>query len=76
MFKVLITGFEAYWDYPENSSWVVAENVAAQPIEGVQVAKELMPVSFSRVATSLRTAVEKHTPNYWYNWGNRGVATG
>lgn len=72
MFKVLITGFEAYWDYPENSSWVVAENVAAQPIEGVQVAKELMPVSFSRVATSLRTAVEKHTPNLLVQLGQSG----
>ncbi len=27
--RVLLTGFEPYWDYPENSSWAVAEKVTA-----------------------------------------------
>lgn len=35
--RVLITGFEAYWDYPENSSWMVAERVADHGVEDVDI---------------------------------------
>ena len=61
--RVLITGFEAYWDYPENSSWMVAERVANHGVEGVDIVIEQMPVSFSRVASVFRLAVEKHNPD-------------
>ena len=61
--RVLITGFEAYWDYPENSSWMVAERVANHGVEEVDIVVEQMPVSFSRVASALRGAVEKHNPD-------------
>ena len=70
--KVLITGFEPYWDYPENSSWVVAEKVATCGVVGVDIAIEQMPVSFSRVGASLRKVVEKHSPDMIIMLGQSG----
>lgn len=72
MLNVLVTGFEPYWDYPENSSWAVAEKIAAFAIEGVKISIEQMPVSFSRVANSLHQAVEKHKPNLIIMLGQSG----
>ena len=70
--RVLLTGFEPYWDYPENSSWVVAEEVAARGISGVEIVKEQMPVSFERVAYALCNTVEKHHPNLIIMLGQSG----
>lgn len=70
--KILITGFEPYWDYPENSSWAVAEKVTACGMLDVDIVAEQMPVSFSRVATALRNAVEKHRPDLVIMLGQSG----
>ena len=70
--RVLITGFEAYWDYPENSSWMVAERVADHGVEDVDIVVEQMPVSFSRVASVFRLAVEKHNPDLIIMLGQSG----
>lgn len=70
--KTLITGFEPYWDYPENSSWVVAKEVAARGVVGVEIACELMPVSYERVAGALREAVSKHHPDVVIMLGQSG----
>jgi pyroglutamyl-peptidase len=70
--KTLITGFEPYWDYPENSSWVVAKEVAARGVAGVEIACELMPVSYERVAGALREAVSKHHPDVVIMLGQSG----
>ena len=70
--KVLITGFEPYWDYPENSSWAVAERVAACGILGVDIVAEQMPVSFDRVAMALHKACEKHLPDLIVMLGQSG----
>ena len=72
MRKILITGFEPYWDYPENSSWAVAEKVTACGMLGVDVVAEQMPVSFERVATAIRNAVEKHRPDLIIMLGQSG----
>ena len=72
MVKVLLTGFEPYWDYPENSSWAVAEKVAAYGVEGVDIAIEQMPVSFSRVAGALHNAIEQHNPEVIIMLGQSG----
>ena len=72
MAKVLLTGFEPYWDYPVNSSWVVAEMVAARGVVGVDIVIEQVPVSFSRVHVALREAVEKHSPNMLIMLGQSG----
>ena len=72
MAKVLITGFEPYWDYPVNSSWVVAEKVATRGAVGIDIVIEQVPVSFSRVHVALREAVEKHSPNMLIMLGQSG----
>ena len=72
MCKVLITGFEPYWDYPVNSSWVVAEKVATSNIVGVEIAIEQMPVCFSSVGIALRKAIEKHYPDIIILLGQSG----
>lgn len=61
--KILLTGFEPFLNYTENSSWVVAEQVATRGVVGCDVVTERMPVSFSRVGDALRKAVEKHCPD-------------
>lgn len=63
MAKVLLTGFEPFGKYKENSSWAVAEKVAACGVEGVEVVACLLPVSFTGVAIALRRAVQEHTPD-------------
>ncbi len=70
--KVLITGFEPYWDYFENSSWAVAEKVTACDISGVDIVAEQMPVSFEQVATTLRNTVKKHCPDLIIMLGQSG----
>ena len=70
--NVLLTGFEPYWDYPENSSWVVAETVATLGVKGVCISIEQLPVSFSRVHVALRKAIEKHSPDMVIMLGQSG----
>lgn len=72
MFKVLITGFEPYRDYLENSSWAVAEKITTSVIDGVDIASEQLPVSFKRVASSLHKAIAKHNPNLILLLGQSG----
>ena len=72
MVKVLVTGFEPYWDYPENSSWAVAEKVTACGMLDVDIVTEQMPVSFELVATALRNAAEKHHPDLVIMLGQSG----
>lgn len=68
--KVLVTGFEPFGNNIENSSWVVANKVVTQ--NTFDIALELMPVSFKRVAKALRTAVAKHNPNLIIMLGQAG----
>lgn len=72
MYTVLVTGFEPYWNYPENSSWVVAQEVATHDLAGVRICTELMPVSFHRVATAFRRAIDQHTPDLIIMLGQSG----
>lgn len=58
---VLLTGFGPFGKYKENSSWAVAEKVAALGVDGLEVVQ--LPVSFAGVAAVLREAVTKHNPN-------------
>ena len=70
--RILLTGFEPYWDYPENSSWEVATRVASCGVEGVEIALAQMPVSFSRVAEALRHQVALHHPDMVIMLGQSG----
>ena len=60
--KILLTGFEPFGKYNENSSWVAAEKVATQDFFCVDVVLKQMPVSFAGVAKALRDAVEECNP--------------
>ena len=61
--RLLVTGFEPFRNYKENSSWAVAEKVAACSVEGVEVITCLLPVSFAGVASALRKAVAECCPD-------------
>ena len=65
MKKLLITGFEPFGGYTDNSSWEVAQRVASCGVEGVdvEVVAVQLPVSFARVGEVLRSAIELHTPD-------------
>ena len=72
MYNVLITGFEPYLDYFENSSWEVAKEFISKDIDGIKLAVEQMPVSFYRVADVLGKAVSKHNPDLIVLLGQSG----
>jgi pyroglutamyl-peptidase len=61
--RVLVTGFEPFGGHPENVSWEVARRVSCYSADGLELAVELLPVSFTRVAHSLHKAVERYTPD-------------
>lgn len=63
--RVLLTGFEPFGGYTDNSSWEVAQRVASCGVEGVdvEVVAVQLPVSFARVGKVLRSAIELHTPD-------------
>ena len=61
--KVLLTGFEPFGNYKENSSWAVAEKVAACGVCNANVMARRLPVSFAGVAKALRDAVEECSPD-------------
>ena len=63
MCKILITGFEPFGNYAENSSWEVAKAVASCDVFGEEVVAEQLPVSFQRVGAVLRDAVERYKPD-------------
>lgn len=68
--KILLTGFEPYGEFPQNSSWAVAAEVAARGFSGVVV--EQLPVSFCRVGACLREKVERHAPDIVIMMGQSG----
>lgn len=74
MLKVLITGFEPFGGYSENSSWEVAQQVTSCGIEGAEIVAEQLPVSFARVGEVLRSAIELHTPDLVIMLGQSAVA--
>ena len=71
--KVLITGFEPFGEYSENSSWEVAQRVASCGVEGAEVVAAQLPVSFARVGEVLRSAIELHTPDFVIMLGQSGT---
>ncbi|MBO7230856.1 MAG: pyroglutamyl-peptidase I [Bacteroidaceae bacterium] len=60
---MLFTGFEPFGNYKENSSWAVAEKVAACGVCNANVMARRLPVSFAGVAKALRDAVEECSPD-------------
>ena len=71
--RVLVTGFEPFGEYSENSSWAVAQRVASCGVEGAEVVAVQLPVSFARVGEVLRSAIELHTPDLVIMLGQSGT---
>ena len=69
--KVLLTGFEPYGQEQVNSSW---EAVKTHPkfVEGVEIVKECLPVSFERAGMALEKAVVLHQPDVVLSVGQKG----
>lgn len=61
--RLLVTGFEPFGKYSENSSWAVAEKVTACGVVGAEVMVKRLPVSFAGVGIALRKAVEECCPD-------------
>ena len=59
MHKILVTYFEPFGNYSDNSSRAVAEKMVDLHLEGVAI--EQMPVSFQRVAAAFNKRSEEHT---------------
>jgi pyroglutamyl-peptidase len=72
--RVLVTGFEPFGEYSENSSWEVAQKVASCAIKGAEVVAEQLPVSFARAGEDLRCAIDLHTPDLLIMLGQSAVA--
>ncbi|MBQ3709614.1 MAG: pyroglutamyl-peptidase I [Bacteroidales bacterium] len=69
--KVLLTGFEPYGQERVNSSW---EAVKAHPefVEGVEIVKECLPVSFERAGMALGKVVALYQPDVVLSVGQAG----
>ena len=70
--RVLVTGFEPYWDYTINSSWTVACEVNKLCISDVEVIVRQMPVRFAAVADALKEAVKECQPDFILMLGQSG----
>lgn len=61
--RFLLTGFESFGKYKENSSWAVTEKVAACGVVAAELVAMRLPVSFAGIGTALRNAVEECHPD-------------
>lgn len=74
MRKILITGFEPFGSYAENSSWEAAKKVASFGVFNADIATECLPVSFVRAPMALREAIDRHTPDVVIMLGQSATA--
>lgn len=74
MCKILITGFEPFGDYAENSSWEAVKKVASFGVFNADIATECLPVSFVRAPMTLREAIDRHTPDVVIMLGQSATA--
>ena len=56
--KILVTGFEPFGSHRSNPSWDAVEALPEE-IEGVQIVKRKLPVSFRRFSAPLEAAIEE-----------------
>lgn len=74
MRKILITGFEPFGGYAENSSWEAAKEVASFGALNADIVAECLPVSFVRAPMTLREAIDRHTPDVVIMLGQSATA--
>jgi pyroglutamyl-peptidase len=61
--KVLLTGFEPFGGASFNPSRAVAQEIAEQGIEGVEIVTAILPVEFQRSAAILVDLISSHKPD-------------
>lgn len=60
--KILVTGFEPFGSHRSNPSWDAVEALPEE-IDGVQIVKRKLPVSFRRFSAPLEAAIEEERPD-------------
>lgn len=60
--KILVTGFEPFGSHRSNPSWDAVEALPEE-IEGVQIVKRKLPVSFRRFSAPLEAAIKEERPD-------------
>lgn len=60
--KILVTGFEPFGSHRSNPSWDAVEALPEE-MEGVQIVKRKLPVSFRRFSAPLEAAIEEERPD-------------
>lgn len=60
--KILVTGFEPFGSHRSNPSWGAVEALPEE-IEGAQIVKLRLPVSFQRFSAPLEAAIERERPD-------------
>ena len=60
--KILVTGFEPFGSHHSNPSWDAVEALPEE-IEGVQIVKRKLHVSFRRFSAPLEAAIEEERPD-------------
>lgn len=60
--KILVTGFDPFGSHRSNPSWDAVEALPEE-IEGVQIVKRKLPVSFRRFSAPLEAAIEEERPD-------------
>lgn len=58
----MVTGFEPFGSHHSNPSWDAVEALLEE-IEGVQIVKRKLPVSFRRFSAPLEAAIEEERPD-------------
>ena len=69
--KILITGFEPFGLHKSNPSWE-AVNALPDRIEGAEIVKLRLPVSFGKFASPLESAVRRECPDCLISVGLAG----
>jgi pyroglutamyl-peptidase len=72
MQRVVVTGFEPYWNYEYNSSWEAAKQVASLDGLNVDIIAEQLPVSFKRAPEFIQQVVKEHKPDLLLMLGQSG----
>lgn len=60
--KILVTGFEPFGQEKANSSWEAVKKFTID-IEGLELKKVCLPVSYKRAVTALKQEIDTNTPD-------------
>jgi pyroglutamyl-peptidase len=70
--RCLVTGFEAFDGDTLNPSWLIAQALHGQVLQGVQVHAEQLPCAFAPAGAALHAALRRHRPTLVLALGQAG----